>query len=232
MTYLDDLVPGGHKAIISREFDLYRHYLQVSEDFYSHEAAKEKEALDNLSTGMSADDASEVWAWEVEYFQRVTEDFPQLTRRSTYVAIFALWEAEHRSIAEWTLRSMGKRRGIQGNELRYSDFSGSLYDKSRTVLTRYAGIPDDPQLWAQLRHYAEVRHIFAHSGGALPPEKKITGKLNEALAQLSDCGLSVGTYGSILIEPRLIISLLETAEEYLSNILNRCEAFFDKPRPV
>ena len=232
MPIFDDLLAGGHKMFFGRECELYRHYVQVTEEFYQREADQEKAAIDEFTKDMSSDDAGEVWSWQGEYYQRVTEDFPQLTRRSTLVAVFAFWAAEHRSIAEWILRSMSLRHGVGDAGLRYRDFSGSLYDKSRTMLTRYAGIPDDPALWQQLRRFAEVRHLIVHSGGILPPEEKMSKKLTEALSNLSDRGVSVNDYRTIQVEPDSILALLDAAEAYVNDLLDKCETFFEGLKPV
>ena len=57
-------------------------------------------------------------------------------------------------------------------------------------------------------------------------------KLTEALSNLSERGVSVNDYRTIQVEPDSILALLDAAEAYVNDLLDKCETFFEGLKPV
>ena len=232
MTYLDDLLAGGWKLVFSRQCETYRHFIQVSEEFYEAEAERERGEIDALTADMTEEAAGEAWAMEGEYYQRVTEDFPQIARLGTFVTIHSFWESEYRRIAEWLLRSTNKRRGIENTPLKFNDFNGRPIEKSRIIVTRYVGISDDESLWARLLPFARIRNAIVHGGAMLPPIERVDSKLVSALEASKTNGLDVDEDNNLVIDSRLNPAFLQYVEEYVIDVLGRCERYFQGIKPV
>lgn len=237
MTSLDDLLAGGWRETVAFSTYEFKYFIQGMDSLLVGAAAQEKAWLDSATEEMDSVQRGEFLTHHADTLQKLTDEFPTLLWNSVTVMVFAYWEREYRDVAEWLLKVFHMRRGVtHSGPLKVRDFQGSWYEQARKAVTKYAGVPDDADMWARLTSLARIRNVIAHDSGRVGMHQEqgrvvvADERLRAAIGQWAADGVSVSDAGELRTSRQLVEAALALVRDYMMNLLANCERHLAGPR--
>jgi len=119
----------------------------------------------------------------IEFLPLFAETFPPILHSSLIISTAILLEQEMRGYSAAMLDTIA-------SDLKYNDLSGSVLDRFRTVITKIAKLPLDPNklMWDDIVGIFEIRNCLVHAGGSLIGfQKDSTIRAFSSRHGISDC---------------------------------------------
>ncbi len=137
------------------DFDFLLHYfesyLSAMEKFLEQEATL-------IRKGYQSSELLERLGIE-DYLEKLEDYFPDLLRKSLFVAIYTAIETE---LIRWCDRAQKRKKLL----LAPRELAGSAPERAKTYITKELGMKLPPE-WAELKDYEKLRHCLVHAQGHL-----------------------------------------------------------------
>ena len=144
-------------SIFDTQIEELTEYARMMERLIAKEASEIGSELDRAASGLNEDDRSEFYADNSDYFQLVSNTFPNRLRLSCITLLYTILETRVIRVAKF-LGSDAK--------LKLNDLSGSSpLEKAQKYLTSVLDVDSDSDSWSRLKPWAKIRNVVAHANG-------------------------------------------------------------------
>lgn len=204
----------GHNEEIKR----LRFYLETFENFISEEESAELASLQAKATKLSIDAESEFWSW---YYPVHWDDIFRTNLRSSFlISLMSVIESRTTEVCRDV--ALIARTPIQVNDLK-----GALLERAQLFLDKFARFSKPTaETWRKVYRVYDVRNVFVHYAGFLPPYKHH----NRIRQFMQASGGIKETNGTLLLTREFCPLVLDTAQLFLEDIFTELSLLCDRVR--
>lgn len=200
----------GYRGFIQHELEHLKQYVPTVEKCLDKELKEFEDSIEKEASTMSMEDREFYYELQSETYWQINEVFPNIFRKSLFVAIYTLLENHLIKICEILERNEDYTKNLSAYKNKHRGiFLAQEYIKHETDIL----FPKQHNIWSEILKYNLLRNIIAHRDGEVG--------FDERSKKVEDY---VRTKTTLTLDEHRII-LFST--EFLLEAISTIETFFD-----